>query len=156
MQEFTPEIRNMFLSFLAFLKNYHSQIELVNDTLIMERIISQRNILQSCNYTECITLFTPYLFDLTTIGNDRCLDDNFIYPDVCQLKFSSVTDGLFLMDTGFVLYLFIAKTYHPNYLLALFAKDKILKGETVNEEMIAEQNNQFSQQVLNLVRVLRE
>lgn len=73
----------MFLGFLAFLKNYHSQIEMINDTLVLERIISQRNVLQSCNYPECVTLFTPYLFDLTTIGNDRCLDDNFIYPDVC-------------------------------------------------------------------------
>ena len=73
----------MILSFLGFLKNYHSQIDIINDTIILERVIAQRNLLQSCGYSDCNTTFSPYLFDLTTIGNDRCLPDNFLYPDAC-------------------------------------------------------------------------
>lgn len=75
------------LSYLAFLKNYHSQIDSINDTPLLDRIISQRNILQACSYLEICALFTPYLFDLATIGNDCCLEDNFAYPDVCELRF---------------------------------------------------------------------
>jgi hypothetical protein len=146
----------MMLGFLGFLKNYHSQIDQINDTLILERVIAQRNLLQSCSYQEPVTMFTPYLFDLTTIGSDRCLEENFIYPDLCELKFSSVKDGVFLLDCGVALYLFIARTCHPNYLAALFGKEKLGKGEVVGEEQIAEQGNSYSEQVLNLVRVLRE
>jgi hypothetical protein len=146
----------MILGFLAFLKNYHSQIDQINDTLILDRIVSQRNILQACNYQDFSALFTPYLFDLTTIDKDRCLEDNFVYPDICELRFASVKEGIFMMDSGFALYLFIAKSYHPNYLAALFGREKLAKGEVVGEELIAEQQNTYSQQVLNLVKVLRE
>lgn len=144
------------LSFLAFLKNYHSQIDLINDSIILDRVIAHRNQLQCCNYPDCNATFSPYLFDLTTIGSDRCLPDNFIYPDPCELRFGSVKEGVFLMDAGNTLYLFLAKNYHPNYCLALFGKEKLLKTDKVDEETIITQNNQFSQQVLELVRVLRE
>lgn len=88
----------------------------------MEKVVSQRNLLQSCNYQELNTTFAPYLFDLATIGSDRCLDDNFIYPDLCELKFASVKEGVYLMDAGSVLYLYFAKTYHPNFCLSLLGK----------------------------------
>ena len=65
-------------------------------------------------------------------------------------------EGLFLLDAGIALYLFIAKSYHPDYLRALFSKEKLVKGDVVGEETIAEQNNAYSSQVMNLVRVLRE
>lgn len=60
------------------------------------------------------------------------------------------------MDAGNALYLYLAKNYHPRYCLALFGKEKLLKTDKVDEETIISQNNQFSQQVLELVRVLRE
>jgi hypothetical protein len=63
------------------------------------------------------------------MGKDRCLDDNFMYPDVCELKFESVKEGVFLLDSGSTLYLYFAKTYHPNYSLALFGREKLIKGE---------------------------
>jgi hypothetical protein len=59
------------------------------------------------------------------------------------------------MDAGNVLYLYFAKAYHPNYCLALFGKEKWGKGEHMDEESIVEEN-QFSGQVKELVRVLRE
>lgn len=80
----------MVLGFLAFLKHYQTQIDQINDTLILDRVVAQRNLLQACGYQEPAAIFTPYLFDLTTIGNDRCLEDNFSYPDVCELRFASV------------------------------------------------------------------
>lgn len=40
----------MLLAFLAFLKNYHYQIDQINDTLILDKVIAQRNLLQACNY----------------------------------------------------------------------------------------------------------
>lgn len=123
------EWRSCILSFLAFLKNSHTQLDLVNDTIQLDKVISTRNFLQSSNYSECNTTFAPYLFDLTSMGKDRCLEENFIYPDVCELKFESVKDGVFLLDSGSTLYLYFAKTYHPNYSLALFGREKLIKGE---------------------------
>jgi len=35
---------------LSFLKNYHTQIDIINESLIMEKVVSHRNMLQSCNY----------------------------------------------------------------------------------------------------------
>lgn len=112
--------------------------------------------LQSCDYPECNTTFSPYLFDLTSVGNDRCLEDNFLYPDACELRFASVKEGVFLLDAGNALYLYLARQFHPNYSLALFGKDKLVKGERLDEELIIEQDNQFSIQVQQLIRVLRE
>jgi hypothetical protein len=51
-----------------------------------------------------------------------------MYPDLCELKFSSVKEGLFIMDCGLTLYLYISKSCHPNYLKCLFGKDKFVKG----------------------------
>lgn len=48
------------------------------------------------------------------------------------------------MDTGFTLYLYISKTCHPNYLLALFGREKVGKGEALTEQMIEEQQNKYS------------
>lgn len=146
----------MVLSFLGFLKNYHSQIDIVSDSLILERVIAQRNLLQSSNYPDCNLVFSPYLFDLTTIGTDRCLPDPFLYPDSCELRFSSVKEGLFLMDAGHALYLFMGRQYHPNYCLALFGKEKLLKTDKADEETIASQGTDYAERVLELVRVLRE
>lgn len=156
IKKLPEEFRNMVLGFLGFMKHYQTQIDLINDTLILDRIVAQRNLLQACNYQDPVAIFTPYLFDLTSIGNDRCLEGNFLYPDVCELKFASVKEGVFLMDAGVALYLFIARSCHPNYLLSLFGKEKLAKGDIVGEEVIGEQVNAFSEQVLRLVRVLRE
>ena len=146
----------MILSFLAFLKNYHSQTDALVNTPLLDKIISQRNLLQSSNYSDINNVFSPYLFDLTTIDQERCQPDNFIYPDACELRFNSVKEGLFLMDAGVALYLYISKQCHPNYLLSLFGKEKILKNDHVNEETITAQDNSYSRQVQELIRVLRE
>ena len=121
------------LSLLAFLKNYHSQIDIITDNIILDRVVAHRNLLQSCNYFECNSVFSPYLFDLTTIDKERCLPDNFIYPDACELRFASVKEGIFLMDAGNTLYLFLAKNYNPKLCYALFGREKLLKTDKVNE-----------------------
>lgn len=138
----------MMLSFLGFLKSYHSQIDIINGSMIFEKVISHRNLLQSCSYLDCQSVFSPYLFDLTTIDKDRCQPDNFVYPDACELRFASVKEGLFLMDAGQALYLYVSKQCHPNYLLSLFGKEKLLKNDHMNEETIVSQGNEYSQQVL--------
>ena len=59
------ETRNLFLSFLGFLKHHHSQVDLINSTLPMERVMANRNLLQSCSYSDVSAHFNPYLFNLT-------------------------------------------------------------------------------------------
>ena len=112
----------MLLSYLSFLKSYHSQIDIINNTHLAEKIVSQRNMLQSSNYADLNSVFSPYLFDLTSIDNERCRPDNFIYPDACELRFSNVKEGMILLDVGQALYLYVAKNCHPNYVVSLFGK----------------------------------
>jgi len=44
-----------------------------------------------------------------------------------------VKEGLFLMDAGSNLYLYIAKNCHENYLYSLFGKPKLSKTDILNE-----------------------
>jgi hypothetical protein len=55
------------LGALAFLKSYHSMLDNINDTILLDTIISQRNYLQSCNYLDMNTFFCPYLFNLSNL-----------------------------------------------------------------------------------------
>jgi hypothetical protein len=55
------------LSQLALLKSFHFQLESINETLALDNVISQRNVLQSCGPTELQTFFSPYLFNLSTL-----------------------------------------------------------------------------------------
>lgn len=68
---------------LGFLKNYHSQIDIINETPFMDRVVAARNLLQSANYQEVQATYAPYLFDIGSMGPERCQPDEFIYPDPC-------------------------------------------------------------------------
>ena len=117
------------LSQLAILKSTHFQLESINDTIVLDTIVTQRNLLQSGTVHELNNFFSPYLFNLTTMTEDMCRDDeNFIYPEVCELKFASVKEGMFLMDNGMSLCLYIAKVCDPYFLKALFGKEKFSKN----------------------------
>lgn len=53
---------------LGFLKNYHSQIDIINDTPIIDKIVCARNLLQSSNYLDIQATYAPYLFDIASMG----------------------------------------------------------------------------------------
>lgn len=61
-------MRNFVLSMLGFLKNYHSQIDIINDTPIIDKIVCARNLLQSSNYLDIQATYAPYLFDIASMG----------------------------------------------------------------------------------------
>ena len=125
----TPEIQTLLLSQLGLLKSSHFQLETINDSIILDNVIVQRNFLQSCGINELNNFFSPYLFNLTTMTEDMCRDDeNFVYPEVCELKFSSVKEGMYLMDNGACMWLYVSKTCDPFYLKCLFGKDKFSKN----------------------------
>ncbi len=65
---------------LGYLKNYHSQFDLINDTPIMDKIIAQRNFLQCCGYIDLNGYFNPYLFNLSSLTKDMCKEEDFRYP----------------------------------------------------------------------------
>jgi hypothetical protein len=62
------------LGALAFLKCHHSMLDSINDTIVLDTVISQRNYLQSCNYLDLNTFFCPYLFNLTNLEEGMCQD----------------------------------------------------------------------------------
>jgi hypothetical protein len=87
---------------------------------------------------------------------DMCIEgEEFAYPELCDLKFSSVQHGVFLLDNGLSLYLYFSKACDPIYLKMLFGKEKFSKGEELSEDMFLD-NNLFAQQVKGLIGVCRE
>jgi len=44
------------------------------------------------------------------------------------LKFSSVKEGIFLLDNGISLYLYISKIVDPHFLKMILGKDRFAKG----------------------------
>ena len=60
------------------------------------------------------------------------------------------------MDAGSSLFLYVSKSCHENYLYSLFGKAKLSKNDVLNEQLVANQTNEYSQQVMNLVRTIRE
>ena len=64
----TPEVQTLMLSQLALLKSSHFQIESINDSIVLDNIVAQRNLLQSCGMTELNNFFSPYLFNLTAMS----------------------------------------------------------------------------------------
>lgn len=144
------------LSQLAVLKSPHFQLESINDSIVLDNVVAERNLLQSCPANELANFFSPYLFNLSTMTEEMCQDDeNFIYPEVCELKFSSVKEGVFLLDNGVSLMLYIARSCDPYIMKVLFGKEKFSKGEQVSEDSILS-DTPFAQQLANLIRVCRE
>lgn len=67
------------------------QLEGINDSIVLDNVVAQRNFLQSCGITEINNYFSPYLFNLSTMTEEMCRnDENFVYPEICELKFNSV------------------------------------------------------------------
>ncbi len=115
-------IMNMVMGCLGILKSAHCSLDLLNDTPNLDHLIAERVILQSCGPTDITSYFSPYLFRISTMDETMCLEENFIYPDMCDLKFSSISEGLFLLDNGRALYIFIAKKHDSYQVKKLFGK----------------------------------
>jgi hypothetical protein len=60
-------ISSIIMSVLAMLKCSHSQSELYNNIPTFDKIVGERNFLQSCSLNELNTFFNPYLFDLNNL-----------------------------------------------------------------------------------------
>lgn len=59
-----------------------------------------------------------------------CREDlEFKYPPTVELKFHEARNGMFLLDAGLSLYLFIAKQCEPSLLMDIFGKPKLDKNE---------------------------
>lgn len=67
-----PEtILTIIMAILAMLKSIHSQPEAINNTLLMDRVLSERLFLQSAGL-EINNVFNPYLFDLSNLESGMC------------------------------------------------------------------------------------
>jgi hypothetical protein len=52
---------------LAILKSPHFSLDSANDTIMMDKIICERNILHGAGPTEMNNYFNPYLFNLSNM-----------------------------------------------------------------------------------------
>lgn len=92
------------------LKSSHAQPFAINNTPVFDRVLAERNILQFSGPHEVHNFFNPYLFDLSNMDESMCMDETeFVYPPTVKVAFLETRNGLFLMDCGLTLYLFIAK-----------------------------------------------
>jgi hypothetical protein len=62
----------LFSTALGILKNYHSQLELIKNTHVMDKVLGERNFLQSSVPHEVTMYFYPYLFDLSNLDETMC------------------------------------------------------------------------------------
>jgi hypothetical protein len=59
-----------------------------------------------------------------------CVDEGeFVYPPTVDIKFHNVKDGMYLMDVGIALYLFIAKQCDPTLSSQILGKQKFSKND---------------------------
>ena len=54
-------------SALAILKSPHFSLDSFNDTIVMDKIICERNILHGADTIEINNYFNPYLFNLSNM-----------------------------------------------------------------------------------------
>jgi hypothetical protein len=82
----------------------------------------------------------PYLFNLTLMDQSMCREDvDFVYPPTEELRFESVKTGLFLLDCGTELYLYISKFCDLDLLERVFGKAKFKQNEMLEEEHLNKQ-----------------
>jgi hypothetical protein len=59
-----------------------------------------------------------------------CLDDdNFVYPNTLELSFNNAKEGLYLLDDGLAMYLFVAKYCDESLMKSVFGKSKFANNE---------------------------
>lgn len=91
------------------------------------------------------------------MDESMCMDEaEFVYPPTVKVGFEETRNGLFLMDCGLTLYLFIAKEYNSALIKEVLGIDKLSKNDTLNEDLLNEQTSLKAQQVQNLIRYLRQ
>jgi hypothetical protein len=100
-------------------------------------VLSERNWLQAAGSEEVAMYFHPYLFDLTNLEEGMCRDDmEFVYPPRVHPLFNNIKDGLYLLDNGLCLYLFISKKCNDELLNEIFGGVKGIKK--LSEESLME------------------
>lgn len=60
---------------LSMLKSAHSQIDTINNSPLMDKVVGERNFLQFMGTTELSSFFNPYLFDLVNLEEGMCRED---------------------------------------------------------------------------------
>jgi hypothetical protein len=64
-------IISIIMAILAMLKSVHSQPEVISNTTLMDKVLSDRISVQSSG-VEVNNLFNPYLFNLTDMDSSMC------------------------------------------------------------------------------------
>lgn len=72
-----------------------------------------------------------------------------------EVKFDGVREGIFLMDYGLGLYLFIGRKCDMGLYSRIFGREKYAKQHPITEQILQEQTTEESRQVLSLVQFLR-
>lgn len=146
---------SILMASLSMLKSAHSHPELINNTPILDRVIGERNAFQFSGPAEVANFFSPYLFDLSNLEPWMCQEE-FVYPPTVEPRFQNIREGLFLLDNGISLYLFVAKQCDPGLLQEVFGKAHLTRYDALSEQVVNEQGGERAGQVRSLVRVLRE
>lgn len=56
------------------LKSPHAHPDLLNGTYLLDKLVAERNILQFSGQCEIANRFNPFLFDVTNLEPEMCLD----------------------------------------------------------------------------------
>ncbi|CAD8181115.1 unnamed protein product [Paramecium pentaurelia] len=86
-----------------------------------------RIIFQYIHYDELVTYLVPQLYNVTNLQEHECVYDDqgqFVYPQQLSLVLAELqSGGLYLMDCGYCLILYICKIHDPTQLVDLFDEE---------------------------------
>merc|ERR1711862_339804 len=115
----------------------------IKQDVYTDHISCLRILLNNLALDEALLYFVPYLFAVHHFGEEGqedCHDEhgNFIYPPLCNLSYGSMDpDGIYLMDDGQSLKLFVSKAASREQISQLFGHDQIFDMEAPpTEDMI--------------------
>ncbi|CAD8096099.1 unnamed protein product [Paramecium sonneborni] len=111
-----------------------------------------RIIFQYLHYDELVTYLIPQLYNVTNLQQNECVYDDegqFVYPQQLSLVQEELQNGgLYLMDCGYCLILYISKLHDPIQLTALFHSE-------YNTKHLFEDDLQANNSIWTLVNQLR-
>ena len=122
-----------------------------------------RNKLLKMNTKEVLSYIIPTIYYLNDIEKNKSVgkydEESGMFnlpPNINLTKNQMKDDGLYLIDIGYLLILFIGKKINKNILQILFRINQFDINLKITEDIFLEEKNNFKEKIMTIVNYLRE
>ena len=122
-----------------------------------------RNKLLKMNTKEVLSYIIPTIYYLNDIEKNKSVgkydEESGMFnlpPNINLTKNQMKDDGLYLIDIGYLLILFIGKKINKNILQILFGINQFDINLKITEDIFLEEKNNFKEKIMTIVNYLRE